>query len=130
MRRSVRLAAFAGALALPLVLQPTTAKSEGLSAGERAYQKCYSCHSLEGPDSRLQGPSLNGIVGRDVAAEEGFTYSPAMRAYAARQERWTREVLDAFIADPLAVVPGNEMGFFGIEDAEERRALIEYLASS
>lgn len=130
MRPPVRLAAFAGALALPLVLQPTTAKGEGLSAGERAYQKCYSCHSLEGPDPRLQGPSLNGIVGRDVAAEEGFTYSPAMRTYAEQQERWTREALDAFIADPLAVVPGNEMGFFGIEDAEERQALIEYLASS
>ena len=52
-----------------------------------------------------------------------------MRAYAARQPRWTREALDAFIADPQAVVPDNEMGFFGIADAEERRALIEYLAA-
>jgi cytochrome c2 len=131
MRRPVWLAAFASALALPLVLQPpAAAEGEGLSAGERAYQKCYSCHSLEGPDPRLQGPSLNGIVGREIAAEEGFTYSPAMRAYAGQQKRWTREALDAFIADPLAVVPGNEMGFFGIEDAEERRALIEYLAGS
>ena len=104
---------------------PTT-----MAAGERAYQKCYSCHSLEGPDPSTQGPSLKGIVGRPVAAEPGFAYSPEMRAYAARQPRWSREALDAFIADPQAAVPDNAMGFFGIRDAEERRALIEFLARS
>jgi cytochrome c len=98
------------------------------AAGERAYQKCYSCHSLEGPDPSTQGPSLKGVVGRAVASEAGFAYSPAMRDYAARQPRWTREALDAFVADPQALVPDNEMGFFGVPDADERRALIEYLA--
>ena len=100
------------------------------AAGERAFQKCYSCHSLEGPDPSTQGPSLRGIVGRAVAAEPGFAYSPAMRAYAARQDRWDREALDAFIADPQAVVPGNDMGFFGIRDARERQDLIELLVRS
>lgn len=100
------------------------------AAGKLAFQKCYACHSLEGRDPTTQGPSLKGIVGRKVAAEEGFRYSPAMRAYAARQPRWTREALDAFVSDPQSVVPGNEMGFFGIPDPEERRALIEYLAAS
>ena len=107
---------------------PTEPDSATLAAGERAYQKCYACHSLEGPDPSTQGPSLNGIVGRAVASEAGFAYSPAMRAYATRQPRWTRESLDAFMADPQAVVPDNEMGFFGIADVEERRALIEFLA--
>ena len=101
-----------------------------LAAGERDYQKCYSCHSLAGPDPTTQGPSLKGIVGRAVAAEPGFAYSAAMRGYAVRQPRWTAEALDAFVADPQSVVPGNEMGFFGIRDAAERRALIEYLARS
>ena len=52
-----------------------------------------------------------------------------MRAYAAKQPVWTGEALDAFIADPQAVVPGNEMGFFGISDPDERQALIVYLAA-
>ena len=101
-----------------------------LAEGERAYQKCYACHSLDGPDPGAQGPSLKGIVGREIAAEGGFAYSPAMRVYAAQQPRWTRDALDRFIADPQAAAPGNEMGFFGIPDAAERRALIEYLARS
>jgi cytochrome c len=101
-----------------------------LTQGERAFQKCYACHSLDGPDPRLQGPSLKGIIGREVAAEAGFAYSPAMRVYAAQEPRWTREALDAFLADPQAAAPGNAMGFFGIRDPDERRALIEYLARS
>ena len=101
-----------------------------LAAGERAFQKCYSCHSLEGPDPTTQGPSLKGIVGRPVAGEEGFAYSRAMRAYRSVRPRWTRETLDAFIADPQGVVPDNEMGFFGIANDQERRALVEFLARS
>jgi len=106
------------------------ARAAAPSPGERAYQKCYACHSLEGPDPDLQGPSLKGIVGRKVASEPGFAYSPAMRGFAAKQTRWDRKALDAFITDPQALVPGNRMGFFGIRDAGERQALIAYLASA
>ena len=42
-----------------------------LAAGEGAYQKCYACHSLEGPDPTTQGPSLKGIVGRAGIANSG-----------------------------------------------------------
>ena len=101
-----------------------------LAIGERSFQKCYACHSLEGPDPNTEGPSLKGVLGRGVAAQPGFVYSEAMRSYAARQPRWTRQTLDAFVADPQHVVPDNRMGFFGIPNAEERRALIAYLARS
>ena len=101
-----------------------------VAVGERVYQKCYACHSLEGPDPSTQGPSLRAIVGRAVAAEPGFAYSPAMRLYAVKQPRWTRESLDTFLADPQATAPGNEMGFFGVRDPEERHSLIEFLSRS
>jgi len=128
----VRLAAalaLLGAAACAHAADPTAERATR-AAGERAFQKCYACHSLEGPDPTTQGPSLKGIVGRPVAGEEGFAYSPAMRAYRTVRPRWTREALDAFIADPQGVVPDNEMGFFGIANDQERRALIEYLAET
>ncbi len=74
------------------------------------------------------GPSLKGIVGRKPASEQGFDYSEAMRAYAKGHKKWSKEELDAFLADPQHVVPRNEMGFFGMRDAAERKALIEWLA--
>ena len=124
----------AGAGVLLAVAACATAAPAGdaapLAAGAQAFQKCYACHSLEGPDPNTEGPSLKGIVGSSVAAQPGFAYSAALRVHAEKQPRWSREALDAFIADPQAVVPGNNMGFFGIANAAERRALIDFLARS
>lgn len=65
-----------------------------------------------------------------MAAVAGFEYSPALRQFARRQRRWTRELLDRYVADPEALVPGTSMSFHGTNDASERRALIEYLAQA
>ena len=94
--------------------------------GKLAYQKCDSCHSLTA-DQKLEGPPLGGIVGRRVASQAGFAYSPALKRFAVRQPAWTPQLLDRFIADPEGLVPGTSMSFTGIRDAEERAALINYL---
>ena len=116
------------ALTRPAAMGAPTRPANAMSAGEQAFQKCYSCHALDDPGSGAQGPSLRGIVGRPVAAAPGYDYSAAMRSHAKRQPRWTRAALDAFIANPHKVVPDNEMGFFGIRDPAERKALVDYLA--
>jgi cytochrome c len=97
------------------------------SAGERAYQKCYSCHALEPGKNDLDGPTLHGIIGRRIAAEPGFEYSSAMRSFAGKHERWTVGLIDRFAADPETLVPGTTMTFTGMRDARERSALIAYL---
>ena len=96
--------------------------------GEQIYrQNCYACHALEAGRNTAAGPSLHDIVGRPVAAEHSFNYSPAMRRLAGREERWTPELLDRFLAEPETAVPGTEMGFEGLGDPIERRALIGWL---
>ena len=114
----------AGAAAACAATAPNPAD---MAAGHRAYQKCYSCHALEPAKNDLDGPTLHKIVGRRVAAEPGFAFSPAMRRFAEKNPRWTPELLDRFVADPEAVVPGTTMTFTGIRDAKERAALIDYL---
>ena len=96
-------------------------------AGERAYQQCYSCHATEAGKHDLSGPSLHGIVGRPVAAVPGFDFSPALERFAAANPRWTPALIDRFAADPEALVPGTSMAFHGLPDADERRALLDYL---
>lgn len=98
-----------------------------VSPGERAYQKCYSCHALKPNLAKLEGPNLRKIVGRRVAAEAGFEYSPALRRFARRHPRWTPSLLDRYVADPEAMVPRTSMNFHGIADPAERRVLISYL---
>jgi cytochrome c len=99
------------------------------SQGERAYQKCYSCHALEAGKNDLGGPTLFAIVGRRVAAQDGFDYSPALRRFATQNPVWTRELLDSMAKDPEALVPGTSMAFTGVPDEEERRVLIDYLSA-
>ncbi len=103
-------------------------KAEQARRGARAYQKCYSCHALE-PGKSLEGPSLSGIVGRRIAAERGFDYSPALRLLARKKARWDSALLDRYIADPEAVAPRTSMNFHGIRDGGERADLILFLRS-
>ena len=121
-----------GALALPFAACAPPAGPEpaaqDLALGERVYRQCYACHALEPGRNTPAGPTLHEVVGRPIAGEPGFAFSPALRRLAARHPRWTPELLDRFLANPEAVVPGTEMGFPGLDDPAERQALIAWLA--
>jgi cytochrome c len=128
--RPARVAAALGALHASAGLTASVSAEPPASpaAGERAFQKCYACHSVDPAEKGAEGPLLQGVVGRKVAALPGYPYSAAMRAYGADGKRWTRERLDAFIAHPQEVVAHTAMGFFGMPDPAERKALIAWLA--
>lgn len=105
-------------------LAQTQASDEGLMAFNNA---CRTCHTTKEGDNRL-GPHLYGIVGRKAGAVQGYGYSSAMKDAGFE---WDETRLDAFIANPEAVVPGNSMKpFSGIQNAEERKKIISYLAST
>lgn len=99
-----------------------------VARGEVVYRRCFACHSLESGASTPAGPTLNGIVGRPIAAQPDFDYSPALRRLAAEQRRWSPQLLDRFLRSPEAVAPGTEMGFEGLENQEDRSSLIQWLA--
>lgn len=90
-----------------------------------AFQACAACHSDKAGVTRL-GPSLSGIFGKPAAQAKGFRYSPAL---AKAKLRWDRKTLDAFIANPKAVVPGNRMSYPGVSDPAKRAAIIDYMQS-
>ena len=95
--------------------------------GARLFRHCTACHALEPGANSAAGPTLHGVVGRPVAAETDYNYSPALRRFAKLNPRWTTELLDRFLADPEAVVPGTEMGFPGLADPRARRTLTKWL---
>lgn len=101
------------------------AAAEDLAAGEKAFKKCMSCHSVKDGENKV-GPHLFGIVERPVASVEGFKYSEAMKA---KGGTWTREALDTYLTNPRADLPGTNMSFMGLKKPEERAALIDYLAA-
>jgi cytochrome c2 len=96
----------------------------GTAEGEALVFQCTGCHTIQSWDKSSIGPNLHGIVGRPVAADDDFNYSPAMRDFGGR---WTRERLDQFLADPAGTVPGTSMAFPGIRDEAQRTQLVDYL---
>ena len=99
--------------------------SADATAGEAVFGKCKSCHKVDG--SNGTGPHLNGVVGRNHGAVEGFKYSDAMSALKA--EVWTPELMYAFLQNPKGVVVGTKMAFAGLSKAQDRANVIAYLAT-
>src|SRR5262245_24806539 len=98
--------------------------------GERQFQRCFACHSVDpGEAARLQGPSLAGVVGRRAASVTGFEYSDAMKAKGAAGLVWDASALDRYLADPEAFVPGTTMSVPPLGDAQARADLIAYLSA-
>jgi cytochrome c len=110
---------------IALLAAPAVAQEEGQD-GQLAFNNhCRTCHSTDEGDNRL-GPSLHDIVGREAGSIDGYDYSSALDS---SDMVWNSEKLDAFIADPQKVVPGNEMRpFGGIADPEIRSAIVDHLS--
>ncbi|NVO17217.1 MAG: cytochrome c family protein [Rhodoplanes sp.] len=96
---------------------------------ERAFLRCYSCHTVD-PDetATLDGPLLAGILGRRAATRSGFDYSDALRAAGEAGLTWDAATLDRFIRDPQAMVPGTRMSLPPLDDAGLRADIVAYLA--
>jgi len=72
------------------------------AAGEKVFNKCKACHTVEEGKNRV-GPSLFNIVGRQPATVEGFRYSKAMEDFAdGKRGRPGKEAIAGLRAD-LAV---------------------------
>ncbi|QFT79399.1 Cytochrome c-552 [Roseovarius sp. THAF27] len=94
-----------------------------VGAGERVFGKCKACHQAEDGANGV-GPHLYGVVGRDVDAVDGFSYSGALEEAA---DVWTPENLFAFLEDPKGYAPGTTMGFNGLPKPEDRANVIAFL---
>ncbi|WP_129641847.1 PQQ-dependent sugar dehydrogenase [Peristeroidobacter agariperforans] len=90
--------------------------------------QCLGCHGIADGMTHRLGPDLFGVVGRRIGDAPGYDeYSAAMKA---QQGAWDEARLDKFLQQPAAAVPGTSMAFPGVPDAQQRKALIEYLKKS
>jgi cytochrome c len=109
------------ALALALWAFGGTAFAQDIEMGKQAFAACAPCHA---PDQSGVGPKIGGILNRSAGSVEGFRYSRAMKN---SKIVWDEKSLDAYLAEPQKLVPGNLMPFSGIADAKKRGDLIAYL---
>ena len=94
--------------------------------GTAVFRKyCFICHATE-PGTNKLGPSLAGIVGRKAGSIASFNYSAAMKNSGLA---WDEATLDKYLTAPAQLVPGTKMVFLGVKNADERKAVIAYLAT-
>jgi cytochrome c len=117
----------ASLLVLALAAPPRPAAAQDAAAGQRVFNQCRSCHTVDAGGRSATGPNLHGVVGRKAAQVEGFRYSAPMRAKAEGGLAWEEEQLRAYIRNPKEVVPGGSMAYPGLRNEQQLNDLIAYL---
>ena len=124
-RTAARLCAPAAALlvfAVPAAQAQTRAPAGNAERGTQVYEsRCGGCHAL---DANRVGPAHRGVVGRRAGTAPGFEYSDALRA---SRLVWTAALIQRWLANPEALIPGQQMGY-RLGDAQERADVAAYLA--
>jgi S-disulfanyl-L-cysteine oxidoreductase SoxD len=100
-----------------------------IAAGEAVFKKCAACHKVGEGAKNGVGPALNGIVDAGMAMVGGFKYSASLAEMGAGGGVWDAASLHAFLEDPKGFAKGTKMAFAGLKQAEDRDAVIAYLAS-
>lgn len=91
--------------------------------GKLLYEsRCVGCHSI---DQNRIGPMHRGVVGRKAGSVKGYDYSPALKA---SKIVWNVTLLQKWLANPEALIPGQDMGY-AVDEPRDRLDLAEYLAT-
>ena len=98
-------------------------EGDGLRGKDAFERRCTGCHAME---QNREGPRLRGVFGRASGSVAGFDYSPAL---AKAHIVWNERTLEQWLADPDALVPGNNMEFH-VAKPQERQDLIRFLRDS
>lgn len=116
--------------AVTLIATAAPASAQDAVAGQRVFNQCRACHTIDQGGRNGVGPNLHGIVGHKAADRDGFRYSANMKELAEGGLVWTEENLRKYLANPKSLVPRGTMAFAGIRNEKQLDDLIAYLKSN
>lgn len=108
----------------PAVPIATLLASADAGKGEKVFGKCKACHTFEKDGANKVGPALYGVLGRDIASVDGFSYSGALAELGGN---WGFDEMNAFLENPKGFAKGTKMAFAGLKKDSDRANLILWL---
>lgn len=106
-------------------IAPAMAEADAAAGETLAGRQCAACHTFDDGGANKVGPNLYGVLGRPIAAHEGFAYSDGLAAHS--DDTWTYEHLNAFLHAPKDFAPGTKMTFRGFDKVSDRANVVAYL---
>lgn len=101
--------------------------AQDAAAGQRVFNQCRACHTINEGGRNGVGPNLHGVWERAAGSVDGFRYSAAMREKGGEGLVWNEENLRAYLTNPREVVPRGSMAFAGVRNPEQLTNLLAYL---
>jgi cytochrome c len=97
------------------------------AAGQRVFNQCRACHTIEQGGPNRVGPNLHGVIGRKAGSVEGFRYSANLKQLGEGGHTWNEETLRPYLQNPKAVAPQGIMAFPGIRNEQQLSDVIAYV---
>lgn len=94
--------------------------------GSQLFRPCKACHSFTENAPHKIGPNLFGVVGRQVASAEGFSYSQNLLR---RGGFWSSDTLNVFFVEYKTFTQGTHAAFRALPDEQDRLDIIAWLAT-
>jgi cytochrome c len=120
---TLRFTLLCSALAV-LAFNAPPANAADAKSGQAVFSRCMACHTDKKGAPNGVGPNLFGVVGRKAGTVADFSFSSALKN---SNIVWTNQKLDAWIENPMKMMPGTRMAFAGIADPKQRADLVAYL---
>ena len=112
--------------AAPEPIGPFMAKADP-KHGEQVAKVCLQCHTFGKGEPNKIGPNLFGIMEENIAAVQGYQFSPALAAH--KSEKWDPDKLNVWLMKPNDFAKGTKMAFPGLPKEQDRADVIGYLES-
>src|SRR5262249_19657260 len=94
--------------------------------GAEGFRACVACHALTPDAGNKGGPTLWHVFGRKIATLPGYNFSSALKTL---EIVWSKETVSRlFEVGPAKYTPGTKMPEQIIGSAEDRNALVDFLA--
>ena len=116
------------AAAVSASLPATPAAAQDAAAGQRVFNQCRACHTINEGGRSGVGPNLHGIVDRAAGSREGFRYSANLREQATTASLvWNEATLTRYLTNTKDVLPQGSMAFAGLRQPQQVADVIAYL---